>query len=69
MTDVNVGRQFLSHKLEPGSIGALLGCHCDSTIINLNVTLAKSEIVGMNHDETISRRVSIRINQGYTGQA
>jgi hypothetical protein len=63
MTDVNVGRQFYSHKLEPGSIGQLPERHRFSTGINRSVTVAKWAMVGMDRDETLSRRVSTGINR------
>jgi hypothetical protein len=56
MTVVNVMKQFYtkSHKLEPGSIGALPGRHLGSTGITRSVSVTKSSMVGMERDEILS---------------
>jgi hypothetical protein len=58
-----VVKQFYSHKLEPGSIGALPGRHRDSTGIIRTLTVVKSAMGGMDRDETVSSRVSTGINR------
>jgi hypothetical protein len=57
MTDVNVVKQFYSHTLEQGSIGAFPGRHRDSAGITHSLTVATSAMVGMDRDETVSSRV------------
>jgi hypothetical protein len=54
MNDVNVVKQFYSHKLKPGSIKH----RRDNTGVTPSLTVAKSAMVGMDRDETVSSRVS-----------
>jgi hypothetical protein len=69
MTDVNVVKQFYTEKLEPGNIGAIPGQYRDSNGINRSVSMAKSLMVGLERDYTVSNPISIGIDWEYTGLA
>jgi hypothetical protein len=63
LPNVNMVMQFYSHKLEPGSIGALPEGHRDSTGITRSLTVVKSAVVGMDCDETVFSRVCLHPDQ------